>query len=260
MVEKFFGALSAACRAVDPNHLNLGVRYHRVPPAWALEGMRSFDVFSMNCYETRVPAERHGADRRAARAAHAWSASGTSARSTSGCPPAGIGHVRTQADRGRAFRVYTEDAAAKPWCVGVHYFTLYDQSALGRFDGECYNIGFLDVCNRPYTSLAPRPAPATSGSTQVAIGRAAAVRRRARVPAAAVPLSCAPPRPLDGSIARVFQRATEAESPSHLDTSLARQRSSSMMREWGRLSTGRQGGAATPTPQIQIRLGPIYLP
>jgi hypothetical protein len=34
--------------------------------------------------------------------------------------------------------------------VGVHYYILYDQSALGRFDGECYNIGFLDVCNRPY--------------------------------------------------------------------------------------------------------------
>jgi len=38
--------------------------------------------------------------------------------------------------------------------VGAHYFTLYDQSALGRFDGENYNIGFLDVCNRPYEPLA----------------------------------------------------------------------------------------------------------
>jgi hypothetical protein len=37
--------------------------------------------------------------------------------------------------------------------VGVHYFILYDQSALGRFDGECYNIGLYDVCNRPYEPL-----------------------------------------------------------------------------------------------------------
>ena len=29
----------------------------------------------------------------------------------------------------------------------------YDQSALGRPDGECYNIGFLDVCNQPYAEL-----------------------------------------------------------------------------------------------------------
>lgn len=38
--------------------------------------------------------------------------------------------------------------------MGVHYFTLYDESALGRFDGENWNIGFLDVCNRPYAPLA----------------------------------------------------------------------------------------------------------
>jgi hypothetical protein len=25
---------------------------------------------------------------------------------------------------------------------------------LGRYDGENYNIGFLDVCNRPYEPLA----------------------------------------------------------------------------------------------------------
>ena len=56
MVDKFFCALSGACRAVDPNHLNLGVRYQGVPPAWAVEGMRSFDVFSLNCYEPRVRA------------------------------------------------------------------------------------------------------------------------------------------------------------------------------------------------------------
>ena len=30
MVEKLFGGLSDACRAVDPNHLNLGVRYASV--------------------------------------------------------------------------------------------------------------------------------------------------------------------------------------------------------------------------------------
>ena len=71
-----------------------------------------------------------------------------------GLPGSGIGRVRNQMERGRAYRVYLETAAAEPWCVGVHYFTLYDQSALGRFDGENYNIGFLDVCNKPYAPLA----------------------------------------------------------------------------------------------------------
>lgn len=39
-------------------------------------------------------------------------------------------------------------------CVGVHYFTLHDQSLLRRFDGENYNIGFLDICNKPCEPLA----------------------------------------------------------------------------------------------------------
>ncbi len=70
-----------------------------------------------------------------------------------GLPASGIGHLKNQADRAKAYRVYLEDAAADPYCVGAHWFILYDQSALGRFDGENYNIGFLDVCHRPYPEL-----------------------------------------------------------------------------------------------------------
>ena len=152
MVSRFFGTLTDACRKVDPNHLNLGIRYHTVPPPWAVEGMRKFDVFSMNCYESRVRSgemEKIAAMLKMPVMVGEWHFGALDV----GLPASGIGHVRNQEARGKAFRVYTEDAAAKPWCVGVHYFTLYDQSALGRFDGENYNIGFLDVCNRPYEAL-----------------------------------------------------------------------------------------------------------
>jgi hypothetical protein len=152
MAAKFFDALSAACKAVDPNHLNLGARYHTVPPDWALAGMKSFDVFSINCYKEEVPAkdlERIGAVTGRPTLIGEWHFGALDV----GLPASGIGHVPTQADRGRAYRVYLEGAATIPWCVGVHYFTLYDQSALGRFDGENYNIGFLDTCNRPYDAL-----------------------------------------------------------------------------------------------------------
>ena len=40
-----------------------------------------------------------------------------------------------------------------PAAFGSHYFRLYDNPALGRPDGENYNIGFLDICNRPYEPL-----------------------------------------------------------------------------------------------------------
>ncbi len=153
MVERFFGGLSQACRAVDPNHLNLGIRYYTIPPRWALAGMRHFDVFSMNCYRKRLPAAEMEQISRMLNQPiliGEWHFGALDA----GLPASGIGHVRNQEDRGKAYRVYVEDAAVKSWCVGTHYFILYDQSALGRFDGENYNIGFLDVCNQPYPELA----------------------------------------------------------------------------------------------------------
>ena len=165
------GPHATPAAASIPNHLNLGIRYYTIPPAWAVAGMRFFDVFSMNCYDNRV---------RAAEMAKInsllnrpvlvgeWHFGALDV----GLPATGIGAVRDQAARGKAFRVYTEDAAAKPWCVGVHYFTLYDESALGRGDGENYNIGFLDVCNRPYEPLAAAARASHERLYQVALGQA----------------------------------------------------------------------------------------
>jgi hypothetical protein len=172
MVEKFFGGLSRACKHVDPHHLNLGIRYYTIPPAWALQGMRHFDVFSMNCYRLRLPADEMAQIAEMLNMpimVGEWHFGALDV----GLPASGIGHVPTQADRGRAFRFYTEDAAAKPWCVGVHYFILYDQSALGRFDGENYNIGFLDVCNRPYEELCLAARAAHEKLYPVAVGQVA---------------------------------------------------------------------------------------
>jgi hypothetical protein len=153
MVSHYFGTLSDACRMVDPRHLNLGIRYYTIPPAWVVEGMRTFDVFSMNCYKSRILAEEMAKVNEMLDMPimiGEWHFGALDV----GLPASGIGRVADQEARGQAFRVYVEDAAVKPWCVGVHYFTLYDQSALGRFDGENYNIGFLDVCHRPYAALA----------------------------------------------------------------------------------------------------------
>jgi hypothetical protein len=114
--------------------------------------MKSFDVFSLNCYQEKLPlslAEKIHSMVKQPVLVGEWHFGALDA----GLPASGIGHTRNQADRGAAYRNYIEDAAADPYCVGVHWFTLYDQSALGRFDGENYNIGFLDICNRPYDEL-----------------------------------------------------------------------------------------------------------
>jgi hypothetical protein len=171
MAERYFDALSAACKKADPNHLNLGMRWQGLPPDWAVKAMKSFDVYSLNCYQQKLPRER-------AKAIHdllkmpvmvgEWHFGALDV----GLPGSGIGHLPNQEQRAKAYRVYLEDAAADPYCVGVHWFTLYDQSALGRFDGENYNIGFLDICNRPYAEMGAAAVASHERMYQVAAGDA----------------------------------------------------------------------------------------
>ena len=152
MVEHYFKVLSEACRAVDPNHLNLGMRWAGLPPQWAVKGMMFFDIFSINCYRSQVPKETTQGIQEMLNLPTIIGEWHFGALDV-GLPSSGIGHLKNQDDRAKAYRVYLEDAAANPNCVGAHWFTLYDESALGRFDGENYNIGFLDICNRPYDEL-----------------------------------------------------------------------------------------------------------
>jgi hypothetical protein len=170
MVRRLFETLTQACKKTDPNHLNLGARYHTTPPPWALRGMNSFDVFSINCYQDRVPQQPLATIEATVKVPTLIGEYHFGALDV-GLPASGIGHVASQADRGKAFRVYTEHAAALPQCVGVHYFTLYDQSAVGRFDGENYQIGFADTCNRPYDPLAAAARQSHERLYEVASGK-----------------------------------------------------------------------------------------
>jgi hypothetical protein len=171
MVEHYFQILSQACRKVDPNHLNLGMRWAGLPPLWAVEGMKVFDVFSANCYQPKLPRERAEAIYQMVKK-HVMIGEFHFGALDAGLPASGIGHLKNQQERAKAYRVYVEDAAADPYCVGVHWFTLYDESALGRSDGENYNIGFLDVCNRAYDELGRAAILSHERMYQVADGKA----------------------------------------------------------------------------------------
>ena len=45
-------------------------------------------------------------------------------------------------------------ALENPYWVGTHWFQYGSQATTGRGDGENYQIGFVDVCDRPYPKLA----------------------------------------------------------------------------------------------------------
>jgi hypothetical protein len=66
---------------------------------------------------------------------------------------AGLVQVRDQAERGVAYRYYVEQAASFHAFIGSSWFQWVDQPVTGRMDGENYNIGLVDVTDRPYTPL-----------------------------------------------------------------------------------------------------------
>ncbi|HUK14935.1 MAG TPA: hypothetical protein VLW65_00915 [Bryobacteraceae bacterium] len=150
MFEDYLAMVRAAMKKYDPNHLNLGIRFGGTPPEYLARMASAFDVYSMNTYEYEPVAQL---DRAAALSGRPV----LIGEFHFGVPADGLGaglvQVRDQAERGVAYRYYVEQAAAQPAFVGAGWFIGVDESVTGRFDGENYNIGFVDVTDRPYLDL-----------------------------------------------------------------------------------------------------------
>ena len=147
---KFIKAVNRAIEKHDPNHLNLGLRFGGHPSKEIISASANvgFDVFSMNVYSYSIGKDllemideyvglpvvigefHFGAIDR-------------------GLSP-GLKQTTSQEERGVAYRYYVENAVAHPSIIGTHYFQWRDQPAIGRNDGENYNIGLVDVTDRPY--------------------------------------------------------------------------------------------------------------
>ncbi|MDR1517436.1 MAG: hypothetical protein LBS52_04960 [Dysgonamonadaceae bacterium] len=147
---KFIAIVNQFLKKYDPNHLNMGIRFGsgHLEPEMLQICKSHFDVFSFNCYElspnvdmmnrtlesTGLPmiiGEYHFGTVDRGMAQSLW-------------------QVDSQQERGVAYRYYTEQAYSHPGLIGTAYFQWCDQDLTGRFDGENYNCGFVDVTDRPY--------------------------------------------------------------------------------------------------------------
>ena len=149
---KYLEVICSAVKRHDPNHLNLGMRFAGGRASdEMIRASRIFDVYSLNSYEM-VP-KREMLE-------HAYELTGRPlliGEFHFGTPghglSAGLKQVRDDHERGVAYRYYVENAAAMPALIGAHWFQWMDEPNTGRFDGENYNIGFIDVTDRPYTQF-----------------------------------------------------------------------------------------------------------
>jgi hypothetical protein len=152
MVDRYISLVCDAVRKVDSKHLNLGMRYASISSELCYQAGQYFDVFSINSYRMKPPADVIAEiTRRTGKPVMIGEFHfGALDR---GLPSTGLRGVASQGERGVAYRYYVEQGAQLPELVGMHYFIWNDQPVLGRFDGENYNIGLVDVVNLPYKEL-----------------------------------------------------------------------------------------------------------
>jgi hypothetical protein len=176
--QHYIETINAAVRRHDTNHLNLGIRFGGDPGEGVLKAARGFDVFSQNIYS-------YGPDR--AKLDRLYSLVqrpiligefhiGVPGRGMA----SGLVQAANQEERGAAYRYYVEQCASHPAMVGTHWFQWLDQPATGRNDGENYNIGFIDVTDRPYDELVTAAKLTHDRLLEVHRGHTAPVERKAK--------------------------------------------------------------------------------
>jgi hypothetical protein len=174
--ERYLTVIIAAVKKHDPNHLNLGIRFGGSPPPEVIRFGRLFDVYSHNIYQpTPDPARIQRYYELTGRPILIGEFhNGTPGR---GMSP-GLVQANSQAEKGYLYRCYVENAAANPAIVGAHWFQFIDQPNTGRNDGENYNIGMVDVTDRPYPEMVASMKLAHQHVLDVRLGKLAPAQRR----------------------------------------------------------------------------------
>jgi hypothetical protein len=162
-----------ASKKYDPNHLILGIRFGRgVPTAEVLQISKEyFDVYSFNNYgmdpmvesnvnygTTTVSEQPDNAQRNMFD--EVYEATGLPMiigeyhfGTTDRALGESLVRVNSQEERGIAYRNYSEKAFSHPALIGLAWFQWNDQEMFGRRDGENYNIGLVDITDRPYPHM-----------------------------------------------------------------------------------------------------------
>ena len=152
MVDRYVETVCNEVKKIDPNHLNLGMRYAWISSELCYRAGAWFDVFSINGYSSPGPPSTEEVARRSGKPVliGEWHFGCAIDR---GLPATGIQGAESQTARGEAYRYYFEQGVARPELIGIHWFQWNDQPIFGRYDGENNNIGFLDICMQPYPEL-----------------------------------------------------------------------------------------------------------
>jgi len=148
---KYFLVIKTALQARDPNHLYLGCRF-----AWRTdEAVQAADeicdVVSFNIYKPALDGEWDFTKKMKKPCLIGEFHFGALDR---GMFHTGLVSMPSQAARAAQYEKYLQSVLDQPAFVGAHWFQYIDEPLTGRwFDGENYNIGFVDATDTPYPEL-----------------------------------------------------------------------------------------------------------
>ena len=147
LAETYFRTVRDTIKTVAPNQLYLGCRFAWVNDEAARAAGQYCDVVSCNLYQRSIADFKYpGGDKPLIVGEFHFGALDRGLFHT------GLVPVDNQQSRAEAYGDYVRGALRHPQFVGTHWFEWKDESTTGRvYDGENYQIGFLDVTDTPYT-------------------------------------------------------------------------------------------------------------
>ena len=147
LLEEYFRIVREEFKSIAPHKLYLGCRYSTPDPFAVYPAEKHVDVMSFNYYRKDVTKFDHlpaGIDKPVLVGEFHFGA-----LDRGPIHPSCI-QVRDQRERAETYRRYLVSALKDPRFVGVHWHQYLDNVPTGRFDGENFQNGWVDVCDTPY--------------------------------------------------------------------------------------------------------------
>jgi len=148
--ERYFTVVSSIVREEMPNHLYMGCRFmSNAGGGMYRAAARYCDVVSVNIYAhtPKVTFPEDAVDRPVQIGEFHFGALDRGMLHT------GLVPVADQAERAACYKRYLYSVINDSRMIGAHWFEYRDQPLTGRFDSECYQIGFVNVADVPYPEM-----------------------------------------------------------------------------------------------------------
>lgn len=150
IANKYFDTIRNVVKLVAPNQMYLGCRFSDVPEVAVLSAAKYCDIVSFNFYQATVDGFHlpDGVDVPLISSEFGFGAQ------DHGVFGYGAVNCSTETGRAEAYANYLASALSDPHFVGTQWFQFADEPTIGRFfDGENYEMGFVDICDTPYPKL-----------------------------------------------------------------------------------------------------------